>query len=162
MFLLAVLGRFCKYWLPLLLWMGVIFGASTHLGAPSNTSYFFRPLMHWLFPNMPEETFEHVHYFVRKTAHFAEYSILGILVWRVVHFDAAFQSISLRRQCWLVVLCCLLYASSDEFHQKFVPTREPAVHDVMIDTCGACCGLLVALGLHKCRGQSTSAPIGTR
>ena len=28
------------------------------------------------------------------------------------------------------------YAATDEFHQIFVPTRTPAVTDVMIDTCG--------------------------
>lgn len=155
MFLFAVLGRLCKYWLPLVLWMAVIFSASTSLGAPSNTSYFFRPIMRFLFPNMPEEKVEKIHYIVRKTAHFVEYAMLGFLTWRVVYFDPAFASVTVRRQCWLVLLFCLLYASSDEFHQKFVPTREPAVRDVMIDTCGATSGLLAVLGLRKVRAAAT-------
>jgi VanZ family protein len=151
LFLAAVCGRLCKYWLPLVLWMAVIFGASTQLGAPSNTSYFFRPLMHWLFPGMPEERLERIHHIVRKTAHFVEYAILGILAWRVVHLDPVFGLFSLRRRCWFVFLFCLLYASTDEFHQSFVPTREAAVQDVMLDTCGAAFGLLTALGLRKLR-----------
>jgi VanZ family protein len=146
-----VRGRLCKYWLPLILWMALIFSASTKLGAPANTSYFFRPLMHWLFPNMPQDQYDQIHYIVRKTAHFVEYAVLGLLVWRVVQFDPAFGSFSLRRKCWLALLCCMLYASTDEFHQSFVPSREPAVHDVLLDTSGAGFGLLAALGVRKLR-----------
>jgi VanZ family protein len=127
--------------------MAIIFGASTKLGAPANTSYFFRPLMHWLFPGMSEELLEHIHHVVRKTAHFVEYAVLGVLVWRTLHCDPAFGSFSARRQFWLALLCCMLYASTDEFHQSFVPTRQPAVLDVLLDTCGSACGLLAIWGL---------------
>jgi VanZ family protein len=151
LFLLAVPGRLCKYWFPLILWMAVIFSASTRLGAPANTSYFFRPLMHWLFPAMSEEKIERIHYIVRKTAHFVEYALLGVLAWRAIHFDPAFGSFSPRRQYWFALLLCMLYASTDEFHQSFVPTRQPAVHDVLLDTCGAGFGLLSILGVHKLR-----------
>jgi VanZ family protein len=131
--------------------MAVIFSASTGLGAPSHTSRFFRPLLHWLFPRLTEEQFQQIHYAVRKTAHFTEYAILGILVWRLVHFDAVFAAFSLRRQGWFALLLCLLYASSDEFHQKFVPMREPAIHDVLIDTSGAGLGILASLGFRRWR-----------
>jgi VanZ family protein len=107
--------------------------------------------MHWLFPNMPEEKVELIHHVVRKTAHFVEYAILGFLTWRAVHFDRAFGSSTVRRQCWFVVMFCMFYASTDEFHQKFVPGREPAVQDVLLDTCGASFGLLTALGFRKMR-----------
>jgi VanZ family protein len=131
--------------------MAVIFGASTGLGAPSNTSHFFRPLLHWLFPSLTEEQFDLIHHGVRKTAHFVEYAILGVMVWRAVRFDPAFASYSPRRQFWFVLLCCMLYASTDEFHQKFVATRQPAVQDVLLDTSGAACGLLVVCGLRRRR-----------
>jgi len=129
--------------------MTLIFSASTNLGSPDNTSSFFRPIMRWLFPNMSEDMLEHVHHFVRKTAHFVEYAMLGILAWRVVRFDPAFASFSVRRRFWFALLFCLLYASTDEFHQIFVPTRQPAVLDVMLDTCGASCGLLVVWSARK-------------
>jgi VanZ family protein len=151
LFLLAVRALFCKYWLPVILWMAVIFSASTHLGSPDNTSYYFRPIMHFLFPHMAEEKVERIHYLVRKTAHFVEYAVLGILAWRAVRFDPAFASFSPRRQCRFVLLFCMLYASSDEFHQSFVPTRQPAVPDVLLDTCGSGFGLLAALGARKVR-----------
>ena len=37
----------------------------------------------------------------------------------------------------LVVLFCLLYGISDEFHQSFVPNRMPSVLDLIADTMGA-------------------------
>ena len=153
-----MLDRLGKYWLPVVLWMAVIFSASTGLGAPSHTSRFFRPILHWLFPRITTEQFDQIHYFVRKAAHFTEYTILGILAWRLVHFDPVFAAFSFRKQCWFALLLCLLYASSDEFHQKFVPNREPTIHDVAIDTSGAGFGLLVSLGFRRWRFALQKSP----
>ncbi len=98
---------------------------------------------------MSEETFERCHYFVRKTAHFVEYAVLGILAWRTLRFDPSFRAYTGRHQFWLALLLAALYASTDEFHQKFVPTREPSVRDVMLDTCGAAAGLLLICGARR-------------
>lgn len=131
--------------------MALIFSASTNLGAPSNTSHFFRPIMHWLFPAMGEETLDLIHHCIRKTAHFVEYAVLGILAWRTVRVDPAFASFSPRRKLWFALIFCLLYASTDEFHQIFVPTRQPAVQDVMLDTSGSAFGVLAAWAVRKLR-----------
>jgi VanZ family protein len=151
LFFWAVLGRFCKYWLPLVVWMAVIFSASTSLGAPKHTSRFIRPFLLWLNPRMSEETIEEVHHVIRKCAHVCEYAMLGFLVWRVVHLDSAFSTVGAARQYWLAILFCALYAASDEFHQSFVPTREPAVLDVLLDTCGAGLGLLMTWSVRRLR-----------
>ena len=39
---------------------------------------------------------------------------------------------------------CLLYASSDEIHQLFVPGRSGEVRDVMIDFSGAALGIALS------------------
>ena len=127
-----------------MIWMGVIFSASTSLGSPRHTSRFIIPILLWLDPHMSAETIELVHTIVRKSAHVCEYAMFGILVWRLVRLDPAFSSVGAARRCWLVILFSALYASTDEFHQIFVPTRHPAVHDVMLDTCGAALGLFLA------------------
>ena len=41
------------------------------------------------------------------------------------------------------------YASTDEIHQLFVPGREGKVFDVMIDSCGAFCGIMVSMLTQK-------------
>jgi VanZ family protein len=45
------------------------------------------------------------------------------------------------------ILFCLLYASSDEIHQIFVPGRGCLFTDVMIDFSGSIIGSLTMLGL---------------
>lgn len=123
--------------------MSVIFSASTSLGSPVHTSRFLRPFLLWLDPHLSEKTFETIHYTIRKTAHFVEYSILGALLWRVVHSAAALASHSVARRFRLALLIAALYAATDETHQIFVPTRQAAIHDVMLDTCGAAFGITV-------------------
>jgi VanZ family protein len=133
--------RFITHWLPLLLWMGVIFGASTGLGSPEHTSRFVRPFLIWLNPHISEETIEREHYCVRKTAHAVEYAILGVLIWRVVRTFAS------HHPAWhfrVALLLAALYAATDETHQIFVSGREASVRDVLLDACGAGIGLALA------------------
>jgi VanZ family protein len=135
--------RFFTHWLPLLLWLSVIFTASTNLGSPEHTSRFIRPFLLWLDPHMSGETFELVHHIIRKTAHVTEYAILAFLIWRVVHSAAAHAARSPAWHFRFALLLTVLYAASDETHQIFVPSRQAAVTDVLLDACGAAAGLAV-------------------
>lgn len=139
---------------PVVLWVGIIFFASTgNLSAP-NTSRILRPLLVWLFPGITEATLLQAHFIVRKGAHFTEYAVLALLAAR------AFLSSSregLRRRWWLASLglvasCALL----DEYHQSFVATRTGTVYDSLIDITGGACALaLVALWRAR-RGRRSS------
>lgn len=42
-----------------------------------------------------------------------------------------------------VVLFCLLYGISDEFHQSFVPNRDVSLADLAADTIGGLLGVMV-------------------
>jgi VanZ family protein len=77
-------------------------------------------------------------FIVRKAAHFTEYFILYILLYRAINTkkSANFKVFTLS------LLMVFLYACSDEFHQAFVPGRGPAFRDVMVDTCGGLTALL--------------------
>jgi VanZ family protein len=139
--------------------MTVIFFASTNLGSPAHTSRFIRPFLLWLNPHISEETIELVHTVIRKSAHVCEYLMLGLLVRRLVHLDPAFYGASAGRQFRLAILICALYASTDEFHQIFVPTRHPAVLDVTLDTCGAGLGLFLGWGICRLRKAFDARPL---
>ena len=117
--------------------MFVIFGASTGAGAPRNTSRFVGPILRFL--HVPEQYHNQIHFAVRKSAHFIEYAILGILLLRALR--ASYPAAP--RQFLLALMLCALYAATDEFHQLFVKGRESSVHDVLIDTCGATFGLTI-------------------
>src|SRR5277367_2003605 len=139
---------FLKFWLPALLWMAVIFTASSDAHSYEHSSRFFEPLLHWLFPNMPQTEVDLIHHIFRKCAHLTEYAILALLLWRALHVSKN----KLPAWSWPKVggtlLLVFLYAASDEFHQSFVPTRTPLVSDVFIDTTGGAIGLLVLWFIH--------------
>ena len=50
-----------------------------------------------------------------------------------------------------VVLFCLLYGISDEFHQSFIPGRCPSAADLVADTLGAALVVTVVLTAVRCR-----------
>lgn len=131
-------ARFVKYFLPVILWMILIFGGSTNLGAPRNTSRIIVPVLRWLNPNVTEETIGKVQFAIRKSGHAGEYGILALLVWRALRSrrptpPAGWNWSDARR----AVLISAFYAASDEFHQSFVASREASLWDVLLDTSGA-------------------------
>lgn len=86
-----------------------------------------------------------LHVFIRKTAHFTEYGMLGISLgyglwyfWRTKRFPYV-----------LPMVIAFFYACSDEIHQYFVPGRSSKIIDVIIDTAGAFCGLVIYTRLYN-------------
>jgi VanZ family protein len=141
-----------KYWLPPLAWMCLIFSASADAKSYQHSSALFEPLLHWLFPHLPQARVELAHHLFRKTAHLTEYSLLALLLWRAVRQP---QKSDRGSQPWrwdqagLSLALVFLYAATDEFHQIFVPTRTPLVADVIIDTAGGAIGLLLLWSIGK-------------
>jgi len=78
---------------------------------------------------------------VRKCAHFLEYMILALLVLNVVKLYFNMKQVII-----ITIVFVFLYACSDEIHQLFVPGREGAIRDVIIDTCGGITLILIKLG----------------
>lgn len=134
---------FLKYWLPILVWLAVIFSASADSRSYQHSSTLFEPLIHWLFPHMPQAQVEIIHHCFRKCAHLTEYAILALLFWRALHKPVKKSSRPWRwEEAGLSLSFVFLYAATDEFHQIFVPTRTPLVSDVLIDTSGGAIALL--------------------
>jgi VanZ family protein len=137
----STLKAFLRYWLPIAIWLALIFIGSTDLMSAEHTSRFIGPLLHWLYPTISPFTILRVQFFVRKLAHVSEYAVLAVLLYRaVVH-----TTLKGRRalSAALVLVLCAAYAASDEFHQSFVPSRTASVRDVMIDICGAILALIL-------------------
>lgn len=133
-------GRFVKSWVPVIVWMLVIFTASTDLMSSEHTSRFIGPFLRWLVPDISPASILAVQFFVRKMAHLTEYAVLGALLFRAL------------RRTWiepfgktlaaLALVAAASCAAADEFHQSFVATRTGSPYDVLIDSCGAAIGVL--------------------
>ena len=102
-------------WLPLVVWMGLIFYLSAQPDLPS----------------APEPLLDLI---LKKTAHATGYAVLAALGYRAV--NGRITGIA----PWL---CAILYAISDEMHQTFVPGRHGTATDVLIDGAGAAVGIIL-------------------
>lgn len=150
------LMRKLKAYLPVVLWMSVIFIASTDLGSTRHTSRIIGPILRWFDPDVTDATIRTVQAVIRKGGHVAEYAILAGLFWFAARIAQGKRPLLIdwqRRESSRIVLWCALYAVTDELHQMFVSTRQGSLVDVMIDSVGAICGLWViwAIGRFKRR-----------
>ena len=68
---------------------------------------------------------------LRKIAHAAEYAVLGALLFRALGRELTAVAIG------------IAYAVTDEVHQAFVPGRQGAVLDVLVDAVGVLVGVYV-------------------
>ena len=134
--------RFLKYWLPLPIWLGVIFVGSTSVMSAEHTSRYVVPFLLWLKPGMSPRTIWIILVVARKCAHVTEYAVLALLLWRALRSSPALH-MKIPILFGAVLLGCALFAASDEFHQSFVKTRTPSVRDVLLDVTGALFGLLI-------------------
>ena len=87
-------------------------------------------------------------HFVRKSAHFCEYAVLGVLTFNAVtlFFKYIVKRINGKLEMILpkiaTVLWCFVFAATDEIHQYYVPGRFSSFTDVLLDTAGAATGML--------------------
>ena len=134
---------FLKYWMPAIIWMVVIFSASGDKKSFQHSSRIIGPILHWLFPNLSENAVNSTVTAVRKCAHLTEYAILAFLFWRALRKPVRNDPRPWSwREAAIAILLVAIYAASDEFHQRFVPSRDASVRDVLIDTTGAVGGIL--------------------
>ena len=113
-------GRILGAWGPVAVWMGVIFFVSAQTRLPR-----------FILPGVSLPT--------DKVLHALEYAVLGALCYRAVvrTFTAGFP------MGWSFAIG-VVYAATDEFHQRFVPGRQSDWRDLAADAGGVLLGLIVA------------------
>lgn len=118
---------FFRYWLPVILWAGVIFYFSA-------------------IPDLQIKEFGAWDTILRKLAHAAEYGVLAYLTLRLGLRQEKRKVTTLL----IILIFCALYAWSDEWHQSFVEGRVFSVFDILIDSLGA-----IVLGLLYFRNKKS-------
>ena len=101
------------YWLPVIIWAGLIFYLSAISGLSSGLGAFWDV-------------------FWRKLAHATEFGILNLLLFRALSGSAW----SFKKVWWWSLILSVLYAVSDELHQYFIPLRECRWQDMAQDSFG--------------------------
>ena len=134
--------------LLIIIWMGVIFCFSNQTGPKSSSSsqsviYLIGHISktvtgHNIVNTLSTEAFSFIEFIIRKCAHF----ILSILTMLLMF---TYETYPLRFKCFISLLVSFLYACSDELHQFFVGGRSASFRDVLIDSTGACIGIVLTL-----------------
>lgn len=160
--------------IPVLIWMVVIFMFSSDNGSISSmqsgrVSYMVASAVDSVFrldmSDVERLDFSHsLSYLVRKTAHFSEYFILGLLLYAAisVNFGSVLASMDADRRFlrkiklryFVPVVVVFGYAGTDELHQYFVPDRCCSFKDVLIDTAGGLTGILIIGLIRYIRGRT--------
>lgn len=107
--------RFALYWLPVLLYVVLIFILSGMSAPPVPAG----------FPG--------------DALHYPEFAVLAFLLARALHGSAPGFARP-RHLLWAFVLS-VLFGATDEFHQAFVPDRVPDVRDWLHDGIGSAAGV---------------------
>lgn len=140
-------------WIMLIIWASFIFFMSSMPGdVSSEQSDVVVKVIHDLGIDVNGLFGATITFIVRKIAHFSEYFILYVLIYRVVCLYVKEKKARI-----LTILFVFIYASSDEIHQAFVPGREAAFRDVMIDTSGGVLGFIVLSIINKVKNIRKSS-----
>lgn len=124
----------------LVFWMGFIWSHSLVPGPSSaSESLFVVRYLKGVFEQFGITDVSMMDHIVRKSAHFSEFLVLGLLD-MCATLPARERGRAGRVVCGLVVICVPIV---DETIQLFVANRSGQVSDVLLDMCGACAGLLV-------------------
>ena len=109
-----------KLWVPVFIWMAIIFTLSSMPGKV-----------------IPDVKIPHLD----KLAHFVEYFILGFLLIRA--FLNSSKGISRTSLVAIAIFIAAGFAVTDELHQAATPNRETDIVDFMFDSIGAATGILL-------------------
>ena len=123
-----------------MLWMAAIFFFSTDNFSGDNTGSLFYRIFHALIPELTPEGFAPWHFLIRKAAHFTEYAVLALLLFRAFR---AGNDVRWRWRwaigSWFIVVA---YALLDEYHQTWTATRVGSIYDSLTDISGGTAALL--------------------
>lgn len=147
-------GETVRRWAPVAAWLLVISSLSSGWFGSVQTGYFLLPLIRWLFPSVSYAELLLVHALVRKLAHFAEFLVLGVLLYRALDGTGFSRRTALR--ALVIAAAC---AAGDELHQWFVTGRTASPWDSLIDTSGAAAGLgLLAVRARRLTARASARP----
>jgi len=123
-----------RSWWPAILWAAVIFIMSTDPFSAQHTARFIEPIIRWFKPNLTAHEFMVIHHYIRKAAHFTEYFVFCLLLYRAIRGPRVGWR-------WVWGISALFLASSysalDEIHQAFVASRQASPYDSLLDSTGA-------------------------
>lgn len=88
-----------------------------------------------------EKVLDRTEKIIRKIAHFSIYTLVGLLLMGL----ASTYNLDERKRICISLIIGAIYATTDEIHQSFIPGRSSQITDVMLDSLGVLCGILILM-----------------
>ena len=120
--------------------------ASTDYFSWEHTARFIVPSLRWLFPSMSPENLDSAHHFIRKSAHFVEYFVFFLLLYRGIRGERRGWHWSWGLIAWFIAAA---YSVLDEIHQSFVASRTASPFDSLLDSTGALFALFALFFIYR-------------
>jgi len=120
-------------WAEVAAWVALIFMLSGESFAASRTLIALQYWVALLHLPISRSSLVFIHLVIRKTAHFGEFLVLGLLLYRA--FSGGTARFFPRTACW-VLGAGLFCALADELHQFFARSRTPSLRDSAMDFAG--------------------------
>jgi VanZ family protein len=146
-----LLPAWLRAWWPALLWAIVIFIMSTDNFSAQHTAVFIEAILRWFKPDLTAHQFLVIHHYIRKAAHFTEYFVFCLLLYRGVRAGRTGW-----RWSWAVVALFIAssYSALDEIHQAFVASRQASPYDSLLDSIGALLAVVALWMLYRSRNRA--------
>jgi len=99
--------------------------------------------------------FAFLHHLIRKSAHFTEYFVFCLLLYRGLRGGRIGWSFMWGFNAFFIAAG---YSVLDEIHQAFVPSRGPSAYDSLLDSTGALVAVVVLWLWFRLRRVAVPAP----
>jgi VanZ family protein len=142
----SLLPPWLRAWLPAMLWSVLIFFFSTDIFSAYHTGSIIEPILRWFLPSLSSDAIDHLHFLIRKSAHFTEYFIFFILLYRGIRAGRTGWRWTWASSAWFIAA---VYSCLDEIHQSFVASRTASPWDSLLDSTGALVALLVLFAFYR-------------
>lgn len=158
------IALFCLFFVLTVVWMAAIFGFSSKDASESTkqSNVVTRFVLSILNPDFADMTEQQQQEFIsqydgiiRKLAHFAAYTILGIFSYGAAGWLGWIPT-NIFLPIAISVPVSVIFSCTDEFHQTFVSGRAGRISDVLIDSGGVIFGtvlfiVVIKIALHNYR-----------
>ena len=135
----------------ILIWMIIIFCFSNQNAdissntSESTTAIIVKAVTKNILAEKQQNIIETIDPIIRKLAHYLIYLVGGIII---MNFMNSLKIVDEEKMLYSIIIG-IIYATTDEIHQNFVPGRSMSIIDVFIDTLGLCTGIIIFLILQK-------------
>jgi VanZ family protein len=120
-------------WVEVVAWISLILYLSGESFSASRTWIALNYWVDYLRISVNSSTLHQIHFAIRKSAHFTEFFVLGLLLFKA--FRGTLEG-SRSKVFWWVAGAGLICALGDEAHQLLFMSRTPSLWDSLLDFSG--------------------------